>query len=142
MAGLMVLPTLGGPPATTASPAKALRRVPGAWSAHPGQSPGSFLSHTSISWHCLALPLLLPAAHLLCRVASPARLPCRCRRVLGGWEQAGQHLVAVSCLPGGAGLSQSSALPAVTTQRPFPSPGRLPLQEMSFFNSSWDLFPP
>lgn len=34
------------------------------------------------------------------------------------------------------------ALPTVTTQCPFPSPAQPLLQEMSFFNNSWDLFPP
>lgn len=123
-------------------PAKALRRVPGARRACPGQSPSSSLGHTSAAWHCPCSYPLPTSSLCLCRAASPARPPCRCQWVPGGWEQAGEHSVAASCLPGGAGLSQSSALPAVTTQRPFPSPGRLRLQEMSFFNSSWDLFPP
>lgn len=41
-----------------------------------------------------------------------------------------------------AALGCVRALPTVTTLRPFPSLQRPLLQEMSFFNNSWDLFPP
>lgn len=41
-----------------------------------------------------------------------------------------------------AALGCVRALPAVTTLRPFPSLQWPLLQEMSFFNNSWDLFPP
>lgn len=123
----------GGPPAATASPGRGSPEGARGTACTTRTGP-QLLPRSHQRCHCPCSDPLLTSSLRLSRAAAPLARPAArgCRR----WEP------WPSCLPGGAGLSQSSALPAVTTQRPFPSPGRPPLQEMSFFNSIWDLFPP
>lgn len=80
---------------------------------------------------CPRVSLRVPACPLLLLLVMPEEEE---------WASAPRAPWPPRAAPGRAGLSQSSALPVVTTLCPFPSPGRPLLQEMSFFNSTWDLF--
>lgn len=111
--------------------------VPRAW---PGQCPGPFHGHSSSAGIARAPTHRSPPASPVPSRVPVCPLPLLVMPEDEEWASAPRALWPPQAAPGSAGPSQSSALPAVTTQRPFPSPGRPPLQEMSFNNSTWDLF--
>lgn len=135
---IMVLPALGilqPPPhphvqVSRACPGHDSRGPLVPWHFH-GHSSSAGIAHAPTQAHlqpCLS-PAVSPVCPLLLLLMPEEE-----------WASAPRAPWPPRAAPSSAGLSQSSALPVVTTLCPFPSPGRPPLQEMSFFNSTWDLF--
>lgn len=103
--------------------------MPRAW---PGQCPGPFHGHSSSAGIARAPTRRSPPASPVPSRVPVCPLPLLVMPEDEEWASAPRALWPPRAAPGSTGPSQSSALPAVTTQRPFPSPGRPPLQEMSF----------
>lgn len=122
------------PPATSPHPG-----CPEGAQGMTGQVPWHLPWPQQLCWHCPHPDPRSPPASPV-----PSRVPvCPLLLLLMPRERWASALRAPwppRAAPSSAGLSQSSALPVVTTLCPFPSPGRPLLQEMSFFNSTWDLF--